>query len=139
MQHKNSLHNNQRHTTWRVFLRGFRGAEGIEMGGVCVRYLKIFSSPAFVLTLTPFKSAVKLFCSKNTSSLALNVNVCVNGVFQCVWFPFCIAEFHINTAALTTTPHRHSSHASWQPSMFPQSRGLWDAKQQLTKLNSMFL
>lgn len=100
--------------------RSFRGAEGIEMGCVRVGYLKIFSSPAFISTLTPFKSAVKLFCSKNTSSLALNANACVNGVFQCVWFPFCIAEFHISTAALTTTPHRH---ASWQPSMFPQSIG----------------
>ncbi len=47
----------------------------------------------------------------------------LNGVFHCVWFPFCIDEFHISTAALTTTPHHHRDRATWQPSIFPQSRG----------------
>lgn len=117
-----------RNITW--FLGASEGAEWVEMCCVCVRYLKTFSSPAVTSTLTPLKSTVKLFCSKNTSSMALNINVCVNGVFQCVWFPFCIAEFHISAAALTTPPRHHGDRASWQPSKFPQSRGLWGAKKQ---------
>lgn len=90
-----------------VFFRSFRGAEAIEMCCVCVcvRYLKIFSSLAFISTLTPFKSAVKLFCSKNTSSLALNANASVNGVSVCV-----VSLLHCRI------PHQYSCFNNHSPS-----------------------